>query len=300
MNSASPVVVGVDGSGQSGLALSWACREATRLNRPLHLLHTYAIYTAYSAPGVFTPLIDSDAEVLKDAAQQSLTEAVKTAEELTGMVVTSELQVGSAAAALVDASSSAYLVVVGARGRGALTSALLGSVSTQVAMHAHAPVIVIKDIEDPDRPRAGITVGIDGFEDSQACLEFAFEQASSRGVPLDVVHTWAVERTQGLVASATNALSAEYEVESKRQILVAEALADWTQKFPDVQVQRSVLHAHAVPALLEHANGADLLVVGSRGRGGFASLVLGSVSHGVLQRAACPVAVVRTSATLST
>ena len=89
-----------------------------------------------------------------------------------------------------------------------------------------------------------------------------------------------------------DALSADYELEPRRLLLVTEALAGWTQKYPGVDVRQSVVHAHAVPALVEHSARAQLLVVGSRGRGGFAGLLLGSVSHGVLQRATCPVAVV--------
>lgn len=295
MSSAAParsIVVGVDDSGPSRHALLWACREATRLGRPLHLVHVYLISTVYAGAGVYTSLTSAEVARLSQAAEETLAEAVAVANEKTqGIVVTSAAHEGSAAAALVAAASTADLLVLGARGLGALKSALLGSVSTQVAMHSPVPVIVVKDVEDTHGARGGITVGIDGHEDSQACLAFAFEQASSRGTSLDVVHAWAFDRAQGRTALA-GALSADYELEPRRKLLIDEALAGWTEKYPDVDVRQSVVHAHAVPALVEHSATAQLLVVGSRGRGGFAGLLLGSVSHGVLQHAACPVAVV--------
>ena len=295
MSSAAPdrsIVVGVDDSGSSRLALSWAAREATRLGRPLHLIHAFVISTAYAGSGVYTPLTNSEVARLTAAADGVLAKAVAGAKTMAqGVAVTSATHEGSAAAALVAASSTADLVVVGARGLGPVRSALLGSVSTQVAMHADAPVVVVRDIEEAQGPREGITVGIDSHEHSKACLGFAFAQAASRGTSLDVVHAWSLDRTQG-VKAVSDAMTADYEMEPRRQLLVAEALEGWTQKYPDVEVRQSVVHAHAVSALVEHSAKAQLLVVGSRGRGGFAGLLLGSVSHGVLQHAACPVAVV--------
>ena len=295
MTTAAPahsIVVGVDDSGPSRVALLWACQEATRRGRPLHLVHVYLISTVYAGVGVYTSLTGGEVARLSAVAEQTLAEALAFARGNTeGVDITAATHEGSAAAALVADSSAADLLVVGARGLGALRSALLGSVSTQVAMHSRAPVVVIKDLAETPQPRSGVTVGIDGHEDSQACLEFAFTQASSRGTSLDVVHAWASDRGKGK-AAATDALGADYELEPRRQLLIDTALAGWTEKYPDVEVRQSVVHAHAVPALVEHSATAQLLVVGSRGRGGFAGLLLGSVSHGVLQHATCPVAVV--------
>ena len=273
------VVVGVDGSASSRRAVSWACREALRLQRPLHLLHT------------------RDGSTPPDAAEQTLTEAVATARTLTrGVEVTSATAVGSAAAALVEASAAAHTLVVGARGRGAVMTAYLGTVSTQVTMHAHCPVVVVKDGTSDEEPGAGtgagVVVGVDGSPGSQACLAFAFEQASSRGSGIRVVHAWPFERSKGS-AAVVDAISPRHELEPQHRQIVQDAMAGWDEKYPDVEVGVSVVHARAADALLAHADGAHLLVVGGRGRGGFAGLLLGSVSQVVLQRADCPVAVVR-------
>lgn len=290
--SAASIVVGVDGSAASGNALEWACREGSRLHRPVHVLHAYGLAPSYSGAeaALFEP---AEAASLEDTAEATLADAVAAARRLSPELdITSTTVDASAAAALVDASRSAHTVVVGARGHGALASMMPGSVSTQTAMHAHSPVVVVKDVEDRDRPRDGVFVGLDGSEQSQDCLAFAFEQASSRGTALHVVHAWPFQRNEPRLAIA-EALTANYAVENRHRLLVAEALAGWRQKYPDVDVQISVMESTAVAALLERSDGAELLVVGSRGRGGFAALLLGSVSHAVLQRAGCPVAVVR-------
>jgi len=273
------VVVGVDGSTPARLALSWAVQEAARRRLRVRLVHAYS-------PG------DDDAVGVRRTGAAVLERAVLFARLLgPGTQVSGSLHEGAAAEALVAGSVTADTVVVGARGRGGLATAVLGSVSTEVAMRAQAPVVVVKDVEDPNRPRDTVTVGIDGSPASQACLAYAFEQAVSRDTGLDVVHAWSAEPA-GWVPGAT-LLTATYRREAQGLLLLSEALAGWAERFPGVPVQRSVVHGDAVSALLSRSDGAQLLVVGSRGRSGLAGLVLGSVSHGVLQRAGCPVAVVR-------
>jgi nucleotide-binding universal stress UspA family protein len=295
MSTTSParsIVVGVDGSPASGVAVSWAAAEATRRRRPLHLLHSYALLTAYAGGGTFTDLTGVETQRLESAARTVLDGAVARVRDLApGVEVTAALHEGPAAQALVEASRTADTVVVGARGRGPLTAAVLGSVSTQVAMHAHAPVVVVKEHEDLEGSRDRVVVGVDGSADSQACLGYAFEQAVSRGCALEAVHAWSTHATAR--ASGEGGEAAE-RMKTQGRLLLGEALAGWAQKYPDVEVRRSVVAEHPVTALLERSEGSHLLVVGSRGLGGFAGLVLGSISHGVLQEASCPVAVVRT------
>ncbi len=287
------VVVAVDGSSSSDRALAWAAGEADRLHRPLHVLHAQSVAAASAEASPYTGLSPSEAQQVLSSAQVLLDAAADRAQALVPDVEVSRRLVQRApAGAVVEASKRAQTVVLGARGLGAVRTALLGSVSTQVAMHAHCPVVVIKDVEDPDRPRDGVVVGIDGSPGSQPVLGYAFEQASSRGTSLHVVHAWSFEHAP-LTGVLADALSAEYQVEPEHQLMVSESLAGWQEKHPDVEVRASVVHALAVPTLLEHSDGAELLVVGSRGRGGFTGLVLGSVSHALLQRAGCPVAVVR-------
>jgi nucleotide-binding universal stress UspA family protein len=268
---AGAVVVGVDGSPAAERAVLWACDEASRLHRSLHVLHA-AARTAPRAP---------------------LYSAVSTAHRrCPGLRVTSELSCDPPATALVQASRSAHTLVLGARGRGGLAALVLGSVSTEVARQASCPVVVVKDADDADRPRDSVVVGVDGGAPSQPALGYAFEQASSRGTALDVVHAWSHEHAP-LTGVLAEALSADYQVEPDKELLVAECLAGWREEYPDVDVRVSLVHGEAVSALLEHGDGAELVVVGSRGRSAVAGLLLGSVSHNVLQRAGGPVAVVR-------
>jgi nucleotide-binding universal stress UspA family protein len=288
------VVVAVDGSPAAERALAWACDEARRTHRRLHVLHASAVADEWAAdPGVLAPLPRGTTEDLVEELRELLSAAVDRTHELAPELdVTSELSGQAPAKALVETSHRAHTIVMGARGHGPVSSILLGSVSTQVAMHAHCPVVVVKDLDDPERPRDSVVVGVDGAQDSQPAIGYAFEQASSRGTSLDVVHAWSHEHAP-LTGVLAEALSADYEVEPEKELLVAESLAGWREKYPDVDLRISLVHGEAVSSLLQHADGAQLLVVGSRGRGGFKGLLLGSVSHSLLQQAGAPVAVVR-------
>jgi nucleotide-binding universal stress UspA family protein len=287
------IVVAVDGSAPSDRALAWACEEAARLHRPLHVLHANAVAGQSAGSGALRQMSQSATEQLKDELRQVLDQAVRKVHQLAPRLqVTSELVGTAPARAIVEASSRAHTVVLGGRGHGPLSSLLLGSVSTQVSMHAHCPVVVIKDVEDVDRPRDGVVVGVDGVTDSQPALAFAFEQAAARGTGLDVVHAWVYEQPT-LLRPITEPIMANHEMTRERELLVSEIIAGWGEKYPDVSLSKSVVNARPVDALLQHSDGAQLLVVGARGRGGFTGLVLGSVSHALLQRAGAPVAVVR-------
>jgi nucleotide-binding universal stress UspA family protein len=292
------VVVAVDGSPASDRAVSYAADEAVRMQRPLHVLHAYTMPAEYTGRGMYTVYSETDYQLLRDAAWTILSDAVQAAEHRvaerrgTGVEITSELVDGRPAAAVVDASQRAHVVVLGARGRGALAGALLGSVSTQVSTHAACPVVVVKDREHPERPRDGVVVGVDGVTDSQPALAYAFEQAASRGTSLEAVHAWLWRRVPP-VGPLTDHVLATHRAEESGRLVLAESLAGWSEKYPDVDVLRSVVHGEIVPELLARCDGASVLVVGSRGRGGFAGLLLGSTSHQLLQQAGCPVAVVR-------
>ncbi|MDR6864827.1 universal stress protein [Phycicoccus sp. 3266] len=279
-----PIVVGVDESAQSRLALDWAIDEARRRDLPLELVHARpmplrgpAVETAFTRPGVDGVLEDAVARVHSLAPHAS--------------VATSGAH-GAAAPMLVDASRDATMLVVGARGRGALRSAMLGSTSLDVAAHAHSPVVVVRELSQalPDRP--GVVVGIDGSPISEGALGEAFRQADARGLPLTVVHAWFLDYAgTGLAVLATDAQVTELAQEERS--VADDAVARWSARYPGVTVREHVLNAHPVQALVDHSKGAELLVVGTRGRGGFGGLVLGSVSQGVLHHAHCPVMVVR-------
>ncbi|SDO89748.1 Nucleotide-binding universal stress protein, UspA family [Pedococcus dokdonensis] len=280
------VVVGVDGQPPAARALDWAIAEAQRTHATVQLVHARAMPLRVPAPE--SPFAAHTAE--SDEILGTATERVRTLAP--GLTVTTASAYGNAAALLSDVSRGATCLVVGAREQSALGSALLGSTSLDVAAHAPCPVVVVRALPEqlPDRP--GVVVGSDGSELSEAAIAAGFEQADRLGLPLTVVHAWYLDYAgTGLAALETS--DVRLQVTQEEQALAAEALAGWSEKYPDVQVRQRVVHGHPVEALVQHSRGAELVVVGSRGRGGFTGLLLGSVSHGVLHHAHCPVMVVR-------
>jgi nucleotide-binding universal stress UspA family protein len=200
-----------------------------------------------------------------------------------------ELVDASAVAALVDLSETADLIVVGCRGRGGLPGRLLGSVSSALIHHAHCPVAVIHD-EDPLMPHpadAPVLVGIDGSPASELATAIAFDEASRRNVGLVALHAWSDARLGDFPEVDWPTIEpAEDEV-------LAERLAGWRERYPDVDVRRLLVCDEPARQLVTYSEGAQLTVVGSRGRGGFEGLLLGSVSAAVAQAARMPVIVAR-------
>ena len=283
-----PVVVGIDDRPASRVALDWAIDHASRRRRPLHILHA-----CHVPPG---SRLDPEEDAADRARPAALAEAVSRALALAPhLEVTTERPTTKPSVALVDASKEADCLVVGARGRGALVGAFLGTTSLDVAARADCPVVVVRELSEPTATPPRVVVGADGSKVSAAAIGYGFAQASERLLPLTVVHVWAPDfGTPLALRRATSDLLSDAQQE---QALAAEEIAGWSEKFPDVRVNRHVLRGHPVKALVDHSEGADLLVVGSRGRGGFAGMLLGSVSQGVLQHAHCPVAVVRVGST---
>lgn len=280
------VVVGVDGSATSNLALDWGADEASRRMLPLHLLTAWSVRFAQASPMVVAPLDAPDPEgILSEAADRvrSLAPSVRVTTESTG---------SSPSAALVEASQTAECVVVGSRGHSGLGSALVGSTSMQVATHAACPVVVVREVTKAGDSRPGVVVGIDGSPVSTEAIRYAFAQAASRGAGLVAVHAWNVEFVEGGYALGSTEETWERLMQEEYAV-TSESLAGLAEQYPDVDVTRHVVREHPVAALVTHSQGAELLVVGSRGLGGFRALLIGSVSQGVLHRAHCPVAVVR-------
>lgn len=288
-----PVVVGTDGSDCSRVAVRWAGDEARRRGRPLRIVS--AAPWPLVLPDVGGNLV-AVAPPEREAAARRIVETA--AEEVSaafqGLDVSVEVFLSThPVAALVEESQRADLLVIGSRGRGGFGGMLLGSTSTAVAARAACPVVVIREgLAAPEeaRPARGIVVGVDGSPVSSAAIGFALMEASLRHVPLTAVRVWS--RVWGPRPAYVPPHYDWSLVEKEEAELLAETLAGWREQFPDVEVVPKVVEGHAGEALVEESAGADLLVVGTRGRGGFASLLLGSVSHAVLQHAACPVAVV--------
>jgi nucleotide-binding universal stress UspA family protein len=286
------VVVGIDGSAEARLALEWAVREAVLRHRPLHVLHAFVwpLLDVPLEPSVYGPPDGG----LRHAAERLVREAADEACRLApGLTVTAGLMECAASAALVEESKRAAVVVVGNRGLGGFTGLLVGSTGVQVAAHAACPVVVVRS-GTGGSTGGRVLVGVDGGPTGEAVLAYAFEQAAWRGFGVTAVHAW----HWPVPAGPGDLLPVVYDVAELRdeeERLLGEALAGWREKYPDVPVQRRLVEGRPGEVLVAESAGADLVVVGSRGRGGFAGLLLGSTSQQVLQHAGCPVAIVRSA-----
>lgn len=289
----SPIVVGVDGSFSATQAVRWAAREAGRRKAPLVLVHACAVVPVPRPPGVALPQSFHEA-MLDEGAQWLAAAATAATEAAPGVEVRTELANGFAAEQLVGRSASAELVVLGSRGLGGFSGLVVGSIAVAMATHGHCPVVVVRGDAfageaDGAEPLAGrpVVVGVDGSTASDAAVSFAFEAAASRGVAVVAVHTWS-----DVTLSTGWDVVAWPEIEVEEHALLTERLADGQARHPDVPVQPVVARDQPANTLLEKAETAQLVVVGSRGRGGFRGLLLGSTSQALIYHSPCPVAVV--------
>ncbi len=289
------VVVGADGSPSSRVAMKWAAREATMRHVPLTVVHV-APSLAGAASALAWPAGRVPEEVLEmqeNDARGVIADAIKVVEDSAadgdGPEINSELLFGGPVPSLADLSKDAQLMVVGCRGRTGQHRRLLGSVSTGLIHHAHCPVAVIHD-EVPSvlqSSKLPVLVGIDGSPASELATAIAFDEASWRGVDLVALHVWG-EADMSTVFGIDSVA-----VQSAADKTLAESLAGWQERYPEVTVQRVVEFERPVHHLLDQAEKAQLVVVGSHGRGGFAGMLLGSVSTAVAQEARVPVIVAR-------
>ena len=285
----SKLVVGVDGSAASDAAVRWAAREATMRRLPIELLNVVApsLISSTMAPN------DTITQGQETRAREIFGRARRIVDELSAdnpPNVYSELAYAAVVPALVDASKNAQMVVVGRRGPEAFGRHMLGSVSSGLLHHAHCPVAVVHDpglAEHEIRDEAPILVGIDGSPASEGATALAFDEASYRGVPLIALHAWSD-------VGVFPILGQDWRVyRDQGDEVLGERLAGWQQRYPDVQVHRRLVCDVPARWLIDESKNAQLVVVGSRGRGGYAGLQLGSVSSAVVQSADVPVIVVR-------
>ena len=254
-----PVVVGIDGSPAADVAIKWGTQEAAALRSPLHLV--YAV-----APG--SPPSQAGEVVYKAVAQARGL--------MPGIVIDSRIESGSPSAALVKASGTAAVVVIGSRGLGVMIGALVGSTGLDLAANARCPVVVVR----PDlgsMAGARVVIGYDGSAAGDTALDFGLEYARRHDLAVRVV-----------AASPTGTDLHRITEDGLREAVHARGGHD-----------AELIHITGHPAehILRLSSDAALIVLGARGRGGFAGMLIGSVSQTVLHHADCPVAIIPAAAT---
>ncbi|WP_405064898.1 universal stress protein [Kribbella sp. NBC_01510] len=284
------VVAGYDGSPASETAVWWAAAEADRRSASLRL--TYALPLPFFSSPLGIPSVPPPTDMLRVTAEHLLAEAAQQIREtFPRLLVDTVVTFGGAAPALLQEATTAELLVVGSRGLGEFRDLAMGSVSAHVATHAPCPVVVVPPHWQSGQA-GGIVVGVDGSKCSLQAIEFAFEQAESRQTTLTAVMAWHDPISTG----PNDPLPLVYDrdtLEQESAALLAESMAGHRDKYLDVPVDEKLVHGTAHHALLAAGRSAELLVVGSRGRGAFRGLLLGSTSRALAHNPPCPVAVVR-------
>jgi nucleotide-binding universal stress UspA family protein len=282
------ILVAVDGSPESDAAVAWAADEAAMRHAPVTLIHVISpVMVSVPVEPMLNPpewYENSARHILKHAERilQSSWSGSPPAD------VHTVIDHGGVVPALTNASKEAQMVVVGSRGLGTFRRLALGSVSSGLLHHAHCPVAVIHG----GQAKAGefdapVVLGIDGSPASEAATAVAFDEASRRGVELVALHAWS-DFGCDLVLDAD-----WHDYEAQAEEFVTERLTGWQESFPDVRVRRRLVSNEPAYWLTEESRRAQLVVVGSHGRGGFAGMLLGSTSSAVAQTSLAPVIVVR-------
>ncbi|HEX6872065.1 MAG TPA: universal stress protein, partial [Micromonosporaceae bacterium] len=277
------IVVGVDGSPASRAAVTWAAVRAARQHMPLLVAHVYD----WRKPGARMAVGGAYAAAAREHAEATVTAAIADAKAAAPKVqVRGEAILGHPGPALIGLSAEAGLMVVGSRGHGGFASLLLGSVSQQVATHSIAPVVVVRG--RPDASAGPIVVGVDGSPAASHALSLAFAEATAhdRGVVAIRAYTPAQPPWGAGIEPYVEDPEERHATELK---VLIEDVAPWRDKHPDVHVECVAASGHTAEVLIGVSATASLVVVGTRGHGGFAGLLLGSVSQQLLHHAECPV-----------
>lgn len=285
------IFVCVDGSAASHAAVAWATQEAIMRQLPITIMHVIPpVVVGWPVGQMYADMT----EWQQENGQHVVEEARKTLSANLGNSTPPEIHVqivySGVLPGLIEASRDAWMIVVGSQGMGALGRLLLGSVTTGLIHHAHCPVAVIHTDEGaaPDS-NAPVLLGIDGSPASEAATALAFDEASRRGTGLVALHAWSDVGVFPMLGMDLR------DSEAKGQEVLAERLAGWQERYPDVHVKRLLFCDKPSRWLLQESENAQLVVVGSHGRGGFRGMLLGSVSSAVAQSVRVPVIVVRDS-----
>ncbi|MFE2212029.1 universal stress protein [Streptomyces canus] len=284
-----PITAGIDGTEESIAALDWAAREAVRRDVALRVVHAWR-FQPYEG-------IDAgDRDTQEGWARDAVGEAVRTVTgRHTGLDVSTEVVEGGSVDVLVAAAADAELLVLGSRGHGPVVGFLLGSVGQQVIAEAARPVVLVRAGDQATAEASGreIVVGQEGEpEDSADVLRFAFETAAARGATVRAVRAWTLPPVFAYSPGSLKLLDEAGGLEPYEKKALASALQPWRERFPGVPVVEHIEMGSAGQVLLSVTARAQLMVVGRRARRTAVGARIGSVAHGVLHHADCPVAVV--------
>ncbi|WP_228802625.1 universal stress protein [Nocardia cyriacigeorgica] len=287
------VVVGVDGSAASTRAVEWAARTASARGRRLVIAHGYDFQATSAMLTAYDVVVPPIAENVRRNGEQVLASADRVAADIDpDLDIVTELSESKPARLLIELSQEAHLTVLGA-GTNVGTLAHLGSTLLAVASHGRGRVVVVREAHPQHgvRDSGPVVVGVDGSSVGEPAIEAAFSEASERGTGLVAIHAWS-DLSLGVFAGASYLDLPTSDLETGERALLAERLAGWQEKYPNVDVGREVHLSDPRSHLMEWSKSAQLVVVGSRGRGGFRGLLLGSTSNYLVQHAHCPVMVV--------
>ena len=287
------IIVGVDGSTPSIGALRWAAFEASRRNAEVFVVSCYRVPVYGSPEGAVYPTPD-DIELFEESAAEIVANAIAIVADIDPNIAADTMTaMAPAAIAIAEAARPGDEIVVGATGHSGGIDGLLGSVAMSVAHRSHVPVIVVPvaPAVEAGSSMKKIVVGVDGSAPSLHALEWAYNEALVSGAELTAVHGWiypyAGERTSVSEPRTQMQLDAMEELKSSLESLGPRLTGG------SLHIHARLVEQSPAEALLEESKDADLVVIGSRGRGALRAALLGSVSRTVAQHAACPVAVIR-------
>ncbi|WP_326952880.1 universal stress protein [Amycolatopsis sp. NBC_01286] len=283
------IIVGVDGSASALQAARWAGDEAARRHLPVRVVHAVSMPALSYGAGVRPP--DGFSEVLETQGRQWLADAEAAIRSgHPDLEIHADLATGSPVTELLEAAADARLVALGSRGLGGFSGMLTGSTVVAMVARGRCPIVVVRG---GGRENGPVVLGMDGSPANEPAIAVAFDEASSRGADLVAVHSW-LSVSAGTAHTLGQQLLDDFDaLEGNERELLAERLAGWQEKYPDVTVRRVVARDHPVRCLLDHSADAQLLVVGSRGLGGFSGMLTGSTSQALIHHATCPLLVVQ-------
>lgn len=283
------ILVGVDGSPEAHSAVRWAVQEAALRRHPITLMHVVApVVVTWPIESVVTSFYEWQEDNAKNVIEQAQETVAAAAAGAPAPEVRVEVRHGGVVTEFADASTHADLMVIGSRGLGPVGGAVLGSVSRALLHHAKCPVVITREgVVGKADDKLPVLLGIDGSPASENATAFAFDEASRRGVELVVLHAWSDVAVFPILGMDW------HQYEQQGHEVLGERLAGWQERYPDVAIRRRIVCDKPARWLIDESRQAQLVVVGSRGRGGISSMLLGSVSTAVAESALAPVAVVR-------